>query len=76
VISREAQKQGAMANRARAVHRAADLAPTIAQIRAQGATTLAAIANGLNDAGISTPRGQGAWSPMQVRRALGALKEG
>jgi DNA invertase Pin-like site-specific DNA recombinase len=66
VISREAQRQGAMANRARAVHHAADLAPTIAQIRARGAVTLAAIAEGLNGAGIPTPRGQGAWwSPMQ-----------
>jgi DNA invertase Pin-like site-specific DNA recombinase len=74
VISLEAQKQGAAANRMRAVERAADLAPTIAQIRQQGASTLAAIAVGLNDAGIPTPRGQGVWSPMQVKRALEALR--
>jgi DNA invertase Pin-like site-specific DNA recombinase len=61
-ISREAQRQGAVANRMRAVDRATDLAPTIAQIRAQGASTLVAIAAGLNDAGIPTPRGQGTWS--------------
>jgi DNA invertase Pin-like site-specific DNA recombinase len=36
VINREAQKRGAVANRIRAVERAADLAPTIAQIRARG----------------------------------------
>jgi hypothetical protein len=75
VISHEAQKRGAVANRMRAVERAVDLAPTIAQIRGQGALTLAAIAVGLNDAGIPMPRGQGKWSPAQVKRTLEALKE-
>jgi DNA invertase Pin-like site-specific DNA recombinase len=74
VLSREAQKQGAAANRMRAVDRATDLAPTIAQIRAMGAETLTAIAAGLNDAGIPTPRGHGVWSPMQVKRTLEALR--
>jgi DNA invertase Pin-like site-specific DNA recombinase len=73
-IGREAQKRGAAANRMRAIDRAADLAPIIAQIRKEGAT-LAAIAAGLNDAGIPTPRGQGIWKPMQVKRALEALKK-
>ncbi len=59
----------------RAAERAADLAPTIAQIRAGGAKTLTAIAAGLNNAGIPTPRGHGKWSPAQVSRTLGALKE-
>jgi DNA invertase Pin-like site-specific DNA recombinase len=76
VIGRTAQKRGAASNRKRAVDRAADLAPTIAQIRATGATTLAAIAEGLNAAAIPTPRGQGKWSPVQVRRTLQALAEG
>ena len=35
----------------------------------------AAIAAGLNDAGIPTPRGHGVWSPMQVKRTLEALRE-
>jgi hypothetical protein len=52
----------------------ADLAPTIAQIRAGGAETLTAIAAALNDAGIPTPRGQGKWSPAQVARTLEAMK--
>ena len=56
-----------------AIGRAADLAPTIALIREKGAATLAAIAAGLNDAGIPTPRGQGKWSPAQVARTLEAL---
>jgi DNA invertase Pin-like site-specific DNA recombinase len=74
VISKKAQQQGAAANRMRAAERASDLAPTIAQIQQQGAATLAAIAAGLNDAGIPTPRGQGKWSPMQVKRTLEALR--
>jgi DNA invertase Pin-like site-specific DNA recombinase len=73
-ISQEARQRGAAANRIRAADRAADLAPTIDQIRGGGATTLTAIASGLNDAGIPTPRGQGKWSPAQVARTLQALK--
>jgi DNA invertase Pin-like site-specific DNA recombinase len=75
LIAHAAQKRGASANRMRALDRAADLAPTIADIQASGARTLAAIADGLNAAGIPTPRGQGKWSPVQVRRTLEALKE-
>jgi DNA invertase Pin-like site-specific DNA recombinase len=74
VISHTAQKRGAAANRERAVARAADLAPTIAQIRATGAATLAAIADGLNAAAIPTPRGRGKWSPVQVKRTIEALR--
>ena len=72
-ISRSAQKSGAAANRERATARAADMAPTIEQIRKTGATTLRAIAAALNDAGIPTPRGQGKWGPVQVKRTLDAL---
>ena len=43
----------------RAVDRAADLAPTLAQIQADGAATLKDIAMALDAAGIATPRGQG-----------------
>ena len=59
-----------------ATDRAADLAPTLAQIRNGGATTLRDIAAGLDAAGISTPRGQGKWAPVQVKRALEALAGG
>jgi DNA invertase Pin-like site-specific DNA recombinase len=74
VISRKAQEIGAAANRKRATDRAADLAPTLAQIRKAGATTLRDIAAGLDAAGISTPRGRGKWSPVQVKRTLDALR--
>jgi hypothetical protein len=65
VIAPEARRRGASANRMRAVNRAADLAPTIFQIQQRGASTLAAIAAGLNDAGIPTPRGQASGAPCR-----------
>jgi DNA invertase Pin-like site-specific DNA recombinase len=49
--------------------RAADLAPTIAELQAAGATSLRAIAAGLNERRIPTARG-GDWSPTQVMRVL------
>ncbi|MGI4764280.1 MAG: recombinase family protein [Janthinobacterium lividum] len=55
--------------RARASSRAADLAPIIAELRAEGSTTLAAVAEGLNVRGIPAARG-GVWTPMQVSRVL------
>jgi DNA invertase Pin-like site-specific DNA recombinase len=73
VISRSAQKTGAAANRKRAIDRARDLAPTLAEIRRAGATTLSDIAAALDAAGISTPRGGGKWGPVQVKRTLDAL---
>jgi hypothetical protein len=74
-ISLAARKTGAAANRKRAADRAADLAPTIAEIRKKGATTLQAVAEGLNAAGIQTPRGGGKWSPTQVQRTLIVLMD-
>ena len=43
-------------------------APTIKALRAAGATSLQAIANGLNAQGIPTSRGQGAWSAVVLGR--------
>jgi len=60
--------------RARAVRRAnaraavADLAPLMAELRAEG-LSLRAIADRLNDEGHTTRRGA-AWNPMQVKRVL------
>jgi hypothetical protein len=47
-----------------------DLAPTIAELQATGATSLRAIAAGLNELGIPTARVTGAWSATQVMRVL------
>lgn len=62
-LSRAARQQ-------RADIRAADIAPTIKTLQAAGATSLRAIAAGLNNQGIPTARGQGKWSAVQVARVL------
>ncbi|SHG81258.1 recombinase family protein [Bradyrhizobium erythrophlei] len=54
----------------RADARAADIGPTIKALQAAGATSLRAIAAGLNAQGIPTARGSGTWSAVQVRRVL------
>ena len=56
--------------RERANARAADIAPTVKALQAAGATSLRAIAAGLNAQGIPTARGQGNWSAVQVARVL------
>ncbi|WP_425463390.1 recombinase-like helix-turn-helix domain-containing protein [Methylobacterium terricola] len=53
----------------RARTHAVELAPVIAELRSGGATTLQAIATGLNARGISATRG-GRWTPMAVKRVL------
>jgi DNA invertase Pin-like site-specific DNA recombinase len=64
------RKRSAAARGELAAARAADLAPTIVDLQAAGATSLRAIAAGLNEAGIPTNRGQGTWSAVQVARVL------
>lgn len=54
----------------RANARAADLAPIIEEIWAAGIVSLRGIAAALNERGISTPRGLGEWSAVQVSRIL------
>lgn len=53
----------------RAGRRAADLAPIVASIRAEGVTSLNGIAQALNARGIPTALG-GRWSAVQVSRVL------
>jgi hypothetical protein len=59
-----------LVQRERAEWRVADLRPTIAAIRAGGATFLRAIAAELNRHGIPTPRGIGKWQAAQMQRVL------
>ena len=66
----DAGKKGNAAMAQRADDRAADIAPIIAEVQASGATSLRAIAAGLNERGIPTARGSGAWSAVQVARVL------
>ena len=69
-LSTEAMAAGRAAQTWRAVARGADLAPIIAELRAAGASSLAELADGLNERGIPTARGNGAWQPTQVARML------
>lgn len=70
VFTDEHRAQGRAARSARANARAIDLVPTIAALRADGATTLAALAEALTARGIPTARGASTWSAMQVSRVL------
>jgi hypothetical protein len=58
---------------ARADERAADLAPTIAEIRASGVTAPYAVAAALMERGIRTARGHRFWSFTQARSMLNRL---
>jgi DNA invertase Pin-like site-specific DNA recombinase len=72
----EAQKAGSAARQALSIARAADLAPTLDDIRAGGVTTLHGIASELTARGIPTARGASTWAPVQVSRMLAcALRE-
>ena len=72
-LTAKARAAGCAARTNQANARAADLAPTIAEIRRGGSTSLRSIAAELNRRGIPTPRGSGKWSAVQVSRALGRL---
>jgi DNA invertase Pin-like site-specific DNA recombinase len=65
-------RKGIATNQAKADARAADLRPTIEEIRAAGCTSLRQIAKALNERGIVTPRG-GMWEAAQVRLLLQRL---
>lgn len=58
----------------RADDEAARIMPAIRELQAEGATSLTAIAAGLNDQGIPTPRG-GRWQAVQVQRVLERLPQ-
>jgi hypothetical protein len=58
---------------ARAVAKAADLAPIIAELQSAGVTSLKGIAEALNARQIPTPGGRGHWHAMQVARLLKRL---
>jgi DNA invertase Pin-like site-specific DNA recombinase len=64
---------GIAARQQRAADRATDIAPTIKALQAGGATSLRAIAAGLNAQGIPTAKGSGTWSAVQVQRVMSRL---
>lgn len=66
------QQAATAAVRDQATKRASDLSDFIAQLRADGATSLRAIAEKLNADQIETPRG-GSWGPSNVRNLLSRM---
>jgi hypothetical protein len=64
------------ANACFAAERAANIAPVIAELRAAGAASLRAIADGLNQRGIPTARGIAVWSATQVMRVMAQTGQG
>jgi DNA invertase Pin-like site-specific DNA recombinase len=69
-LTAQARTAGQQANARIAAERAADIGPVIAELQAAGATSLRAIAAGLNERAIPTARGTGSWSATQVMRVL------
>ena len=72
-ITKAMRKAASQAIEKRADAHAADLAPTIAELQTTGATSLRAVAAGLNERGIPTVRG-GQWTAVQVSRVLARSK--
>ena len=70
----DAGRKAAVALKQKADARATDIAPIIAELQAAGATSLRAIADGLNERGIPTARGNTFWSATQVARVLGRAR--
>jgi hypothetical protein len=68
-----AQRAGVQVRQARADARAADLAPIVRELQANGVTSFKGIAAALNARGVPTPWGSHHWYPMQVSRVLARL---
>ncbi len=67
-IHRQGGPASLAARQAKAARRVADLAPVIADLRAEGVTSLAGLATALTSRGIPTSRGAERWSASQVSR--------
>jgi hypothetical protein len=72
IPSEDARKRGTEVLQQAADARAQILASDIARIQAAGATTLQAIADGLNDRGIPAARG-GKWSAAAGEASVGEV---
>jgi hypothetical protein len=72
VASKE-PKPAPEAQRKAALQRAEDVAPIIAQLRAEGAISLRQVAEGLNARGVPAPKG-GRWSAVQVIRVQSNMR--
>jgi hypothetical protein len=65
---------GSKAQSDRADARAAELAPVLTKLRANGITSAPALAAALTARNIPTPSGRGSWSDTQVRRVVARIK--
>ncbi len=74
-LSPSCQRKSAKAAKQRADARAAEIMPAIKALQDAGATSLWAIAAGLNEQGIPTTRGSGTWRPVQVARVLARVQD-
>jgi hypothetical protein len=72
-ITPAALRAAGEARTARAHARAADLAPIITELRAEGVVSLRAIADELNRRGIPTATGHSKWQAVQIMRVLKRL---
>lgn len=70
ILSQDARILGVKARKAQSESLSWDLAPTIAQLRNDGATTLRSLAAGLMAKKIPTPSGGKIWRATQVARIL------
>ncbi|MBB4378459.1 recombinase family protein [Bradyrhizobium sp. SBR1B] len=69
-LSDRARKAGRNAQAVSAMERAADLAPIIRNLEAEGVTSLSGIASALTERRVPTPRGSKRWSAVQVDRTI------
>lgn len=70
-----ARTKAAAVRQDKADARAMDLAKVIAEVKADGATSLRQVATELNARGIGTARGDGLWTAVQVSRVLARTGE-
>jgi hypothetical protein len=69
----KARAKGPRVMAARARDRAVDLAPILAELQANGVTSLHGLAAALNERGIPTASGAGQWQATSVSRLLARL---
>lgn len=72
-ITAEARAIGRQAIAQRTTARTSDLAPVIAELQAEGLTSLGGLARALTERGIPTSRGLRTWTPVQVSRVLARI---
>jgi hypothetical protein len=68
-MARKKARASAVIRKSSTAKRRDDLLPVIEDLKVKGATSLRAIADGLNSAGFTSSRG-GRWSPTQVMRIV------